>query len=512
MTENETFYGGSKIKRKNINNKKFYEACNGFKFVYCYKSLIKNPIVNISDIEYCLYCISFRNADSSVSGTKMSKKDRKLELLTKELEAEKLEKAEMARQLKNLQAEFEAMKSARVMESTAEKEVSDVASGEFEAAPTASSTHHVRSVGNIEESRFLSSVNQLSISSIAVPECKPAVGDDEIHRHTFEMWRDLLMDCMALAGIEDEFTKFTVFKVKAGPRLLTIFRNTKSDAEAPDATINPFSNALHRLKLYFGSGSDVMFQRRKLALMEQKPEESDLAFVTRVGETAQLCDFEKAKEFEEIAKAVAEHARHKEVRITALKMVNRNGTFTDLVDKVREIQAIRMNEEYFAEKHGKGGQTMKAAMVAPVRVGPSKQWVPRRNFPQKPDNRYAPYSRGSFRNNQRSGKQTGWRMNSFDSPRSNAEGRNDYRQSNRCWRCYSYFHLPSECGAANLVCRKCGQLGHIQRACQPSVQDNIKRVASKEIAEIERKYSASEAKDEESVTQLEKVSDHLVEN
>lgn len=105
-----------------------------------------------------------------------------------------------------------------------------------------------------------------------------------------------------------------------------MFRNTKSDTDAPDATTEPFSNALHRLKQYFGSGSDIMFQRRKLALMEQKSEESDHAFVTGVGETAQLCNFDKAKEFEEIAKVVAEHARGKEVRFTALKMVTRNGS------------------------------------------------------------------------------------------------------------------------------------------------------------------------------------------
>nr|XP_029709193.1 uncharacterized protein LOC109423460 [Aedes albopictus] len=435
----------------------------------------------------------------------MSKKDRKMEILTKQLEAEKKEKAEIGEQLKKLQAELEAMKSAQMPNPTPEKEVLNDAGEEFEVAPSASSTRRVRSMANLEESRFLSSVNQLSISSITVPECKPAEGDDEIHRNTFEMWRDLLIDCMALAGIEDEFTKFTVFKVKAGPRLLTVFRNTKSDVDAPDATTEPFSNALHRLRQYFGSGSDIMFQRRKLALMEQKTEESDLAFVTRVGETAQLCDFDKAKEFEEIAKAVAEHARCKEVRVTALKMVTRNGSFTDLVDKVREIQAIRMNEEYFAVKHGPEATTSKPALVAPLRAEHSKQWIPRRNFSQRADNRYVPYSRGYARNNQRVGRQSGWRMNNSDSARSNAGAHNDQRQSGRCWRCYSYFHLPSECGAANLVCRKCGVLGHIQRACQPSIKENMKRVPTKDISEIEVNYAQAEANDEEATSKQEKV-------
>lgn len=213
--------------------------------------------------------------------------------------------AELSKQLKELHAEIAAMKTERDIgpgaTGTTEKDAEE-SSVDFEVAPRASSTGHQRSMGTMEESRFLSSVNQLSVSSITIPECKPLEGDDEIHRHTFEMWRDLLIDSIALAGVEDELTKFTIFKVKAGPRLLTIFKNTKTDTEAPDATISPFSNALHRLKLYFGSGSDVMFQRRKLSWMEQRPDESDLAFIIRVGETAQLCDFDKAKEFEEIVK------------------------------------------------------------------------------------------------------------------------------------------------------------------------------------------------------------------
>lgn len=434
-----------------------------------------------------------------------------MEVLTKQLEKEKTEKAELAEQLKKLQAEFDAMKSAQKANPEPEKEHPNEVNDDdgIEIAPIASSTRHVRSTGSLEESRFLSSVNQLSISSISVPECKPAEGDDEIHRNTFEMWRDLLIDCMTLAGIEDELTKFTVFKVKAGQRLLAIFRNTKSDVEAPDEVIEPFSNALHRLKQYFGSGSDVMFQRRKLALMEQKPEESNLAFVIRVGETAQLCDFEKAKEFEEIAKAVAEHASCKEVRVTALKMVNRNGTFTELVDKVREIQAIRMNEEYFAAKHGQGATSSQSAMLAPVRAEHSKQWIPRRSFPQRADSRYFPYSRGNTRGNQRFGRQAGWRTNSSDSPRRNTEGRIDHRQSDRCWRCYSFWHLSSECGAANLICRKCGRLGHIQRACHPSIQENMKRVSTKEVSEVETKYPKGEANDEETDSIPEKVSDQL---
>lgn len=50
-------------------------------------------------------------------------------------------------------------------------------------------------------------------------------------------------------------------------------------------------------------------------------------------------------------------------------MVNRNGTFNELVDQVREIQAIRLNEEFFAVKHGKREPMAVPAMVAPVNAG-----------------------------------------------------------------------------------------------------------------------------------------------
>ncbi|XP_062535310.1 uncharacterized protein LOC134204488 [Armigeres subalbatus] len=445
------------------------------------------------------------NAKPGGTETKLRKKERKLsklESMAEKLKAERAEKANMAEQLKKLQAVVDSLKTTKEIIPSVVKDANEDASVDFEEIPIASSTQHQpKSIGTLDESRFLSSVNQLSISSIAIQECKPLAGDDEIHRHTFEMWKDLLNDCMALAGIEDEATKFTIFKVKAGPRLLTIFKNTRSDAEAPDVSTNPFSNALHRLKLYFGSSSDVMFQRRKLALMEQKADESDLAFITRVGETAQLCDFDKTKEFEEIVKTIAEHAKCKEVRVAALKMVSRNGTFTTLVDKVREIQAIRMNEEFFAFKHMQSGSARETAMLAPVTAeyqNPSSS--SRRNYEQRSDNRYVPYNRNYPRYNQRFPQQTGWRANRVGATKRNFGDRNETKRLDRCWRCYSFFHLPSECNAANLVCRKCGQVGHIQRACYPATSTTTKRNVDQDIFETDAKQAKIEVVEEKEAT------------
>ncbi|XP_062547586.1 uncharacterized protein LOC134213065 [Armigeres subalbatus] len=331
---------------------------------------------------------------------------------------------------------------------------------EFEAVGP-SSTQRPRDITGFEESKFMCSINQLSVSSIAVPECKSTTENGEIDRHTFVQWHDLLVDSMQLAGITDEATKFTIFKVKAGPRLLDIYRNSKADEGAPDAVMAPFGHAMYRLKAYYGSGSDIMLQRRRLAMMEQKSDESDLAFVTRVGSAARLCDFGKEKEFEEIVGTIAEHAHRKEVRTMAMKLLSRKGTFTDLVDKIREIEAIRLNEQFFSRKHGPKNE----AVVAPVRA----------DFPMRGGrNRYR--GRGTSHRGHR-GNLGGMNRPEYQGPsRGTSWGttvgpQRNLSQSNRCWRCNSVYHAPDKCHAINKDCRNCGRYGHIQVACpsQPRI-------------------------------------------
>ncbi|XP_029736165.2 uncharacterized protein LOC115270950 [Aedes albopictus] len=366
--------------------------------------------------------------------------------------------------------------------------VVEESSVDFDGAPRPCSTRRAATVTNAEETRFMSSVTQLSVSSLNVPECVPLADDDDINRHSFEMWKDLLIDSMKLAGIQDEETRITLFKIKAGPRLLGVFKNTSSTEDAPSAETQPFANAMHRLKAYFGSGSDIMLQRRKLALMSQKPDESDLQFVNRVAATARLCEFSTGKEFEEITGTVAGQARNRDVRTAALRILNKGGSITDLVDKVREIETIRLNEEYYRQKHIQS----EPAVIAPIRADYPRNQAAR--------GRFHPYQSApafNSRGKSRFGEFASQRNTRRDTP--GHRGTN-YDRGERCWRCGNVYHLPSECPAIDKICRNCSKVGHFQRVCRapfrPAVMNefkseipeaSIKKVAAVEEMDVEPK-------------------------
>lgn len=441
--------------------------------------------------------IASHTADSAPGKLEAQKKKSKkakqqeshdMRTMAKELEAEKSLTAELRNELEKIRKEKEQLETLARPTSTSTNEVQNQSMSSLGEHFRPHSTQRMASA-SLEDSRFMSSINQLSISSVNVPECKPLGDDGEIHRYAFEQWKDLLVDSMQLAGIVDEATQFMIFKVKAGIRLLDIYKNTKSDDSSPDAVLLPFSNAMHRLKTYFSSGSDVMLQRRKLALLFQKQGESDSAYITKVGAIARMCEYSSDGESEAILSTVSTHARCKEVRTAALKLLHRKGSFTELIDKVREIECIQLSEQFFKERHEPAEQVT----IAPVSA----------DFPLT-GQQFRGQNYGRF----------GFRHRGYSRRPYNRSGNHRFLGKQRpaqqaCWRCTSSTHEPSYCHAVDKVCRTCGQKGHIRVACRANVHTGTKREIEYDVSTPEepvRKIAAIHNQGNEDVPE-EKVSD-----
>lgn len=196
---------------------------------------------------------------------------------------------------------------------------------------------------------------------------------------------------------------------------------------------------------------------------------------------------------------VAEQARSREVRVAALKMLNRSGTFTDLIDKVREIEAVRLNEEFHSRKHGKTEHPPSHPTIAQVSTEYQRNTPSRQSFA----------NRGGFRGGYGNRREVSSR--NFTHPglkrptrggfnRGQPKIRSTFSPGQQCYRCLSSFHASSECPAKGKICRNCGLLGHYERACKQSLvlpsSSKIEPVESKHIAAVGTPGSDLKAEDD----------------
>lgn len=317
----------------------------------------------------------------------------------------------------------------------------------------------MRGIG--DDSSILTS---MSFASLQIPECKPAEGEQEIDKRSFEQWRNILEASMKFSGITEESVKINVFRMKAGPKLIDVLEGTVSSAKAPDEETLPYSNVMYRLKELYGSRDYTLLQRQKLRSMTQGPTEGDVVFVKRVVAVGRLCDYGTDQLMESVADVVQSHATNVKVREAARKIIRKGGTIAELLDKVRSAEIERQSEELYAKSH-----QQPAVNVAAVSYASSSSHQPN---PGR-YNGHSPNYRGRV-----DVPRTRWGPPTTRGGLNRTGGGNQSGRTS-CNRCGSNFHHPDRCNAIEKVCHRCRVKGHIERACPgPESSNPGKRYAS----------------------------------
>nr|XP_029724112.1 uncharacterized protein LOC115264508 [Aedes albopictus] len=147
-----------------------------------------------------------------------------------------------------------------------------------------------------------------------------------------------------------------------------------------------------------------------------------------------------------------------------------------------------MNKEYYRIRHGSAEQATLASVS--ISRGRSQQRFSR-----------APPNLGRFGNHQpRCWDELGARRPGTSAWKTPGE--------ERCFRCNSMFHKPSDCGAIDQTCLKCGRKGHFKRTCQTLIRMGSKQQSESDNSGIESKRIAmvdmeENTKEEERPTEAE---------
>lgn len=309
---------------------------------------------------------------------------------------------------------------------------------------------------------LLVTMNNMSLSSLNIPECAPATGETELNKRAYDHWKNVLNASMNLIQATDESTRIDLFRIKAGPLLLELLDGTTTQSGMPSEEQYPYSNAIARLDAHFSSRAYILSQRSKLANMVQRSGELNMQYVKRVAAASKLCNYKHDEEFEAISRTVTRGSTDSHVRTLAYRVLTDGGSLTELLDRVRIREVELENENDYRRLHHQ--QSAKVAAVSHYAD------VQRRRGPLESSRGYNNYrGRGSF----------------IRGPNRNQ----GVVQS--CGRCLSAYHTEEACFHANKVCRSCNLRGHIARACTSQVkQESSKRRWTGEETEPPTKIAA----------------------
>lgn len=313
---------------------------------------------------------------------------------------------------------------------------------ENEFAQVRSST--IREEQGTPNETLLMTMNNMSLSSLNIPECVPSHGESELNKRDFDHWKNVLSASLNLIQAVEEATRFDVFRIKAGPFLIELLESTATQVGMPDEERFPYSNAMARLDAHFGSRAYMLSQRSKLANMVQRSEESNIQYVKRVAVAAKLCNYKSEEEFEAISRTVTRGSSDSRVRTLAYRVLSDGGSLNELIDQVRIREVELENEKDYRRLH-----QQQSATVAAVSHRPDEYGQRRRGPYETPRGYNSSRGRGGA---------------VYRGPMRNQ------RLEKTCWRCLSAYHTPEQCFHADKVCRSCNRRGHIARACVTQVK------------------------------------------
>ncbi|XP_053681810.1 uncharacterized protein LOC128732562 [Sabethes cyaneus] len=316
-----------------------------------------------------------------------------------------------------------------------------------------------------ENETFFTTMNNLSLTSLNIPECTPAAGDTEINKRGYDHWKGVFNASLNLIQASDEATRYDLFRIKAGPLLLELFEGTTTQQGMPDEKQFAYSNAMARLDAHFASRAYILSQRSKLTNMAQRNGEPNIDYVKRVAAASKLCNYKPDEEFEAMSRTITRGSTDSRIRTLAYRVLTDGGSLNELLDQVRIRQVELENEDDYRRLHHPRVETIAAV---------SRQ---SRDHAQSRRSQYqTPYQ---YKGNRGSGRGGFLRVTK------------NQRINKSCWRCLSTYHTPADCFHADKICRSCGRRGHIERACSTKVKQELeKRRCTEDEAEPPSKIAA----------------------